>query len=104
MATPSRPTSGMGSVASSSPRTTKIATVDAEKVAMQKEMAAMRAEMAAMKQQSNNANKVMDDHEAALLTKHLEELKQQQGSTQNAKFTFDLAFGTSKDAKEIEED
>jgi Skp family chaperone for outer membrane proteins len=98
MATPSRPTSGMGSFASSSPRTTKIATVDAEKVAMQKEMAAMRAEMAAMKQQSNNANKVMDDHEAALLTKHLEELKQQQGSTQSGKFTLDLAFGTSKDA------
>ena len=67
MATPSRPTSGMGSVASSSPRTTKIATVDAEKVAMQKEMAAMRAEMAAMKQQANAANKVMDDHENALL-------------------------------------
>ena len=69
-----------------------------EMAAMQKEMAAMRAETAAMKQQSNTANKVMDDHEAALLSKHLEELKQQQDSNQSGKFTLDLAFGTSKDA------
>ena len=100
MATPSKPTSGLGPAAQqrSSPRTTNITTADVEKEAMQKEMAAMRAKMKQMEQQANVANKVMDDRENALLNKHLTELKQQGSTHQSGKFTLDLAFGTSKDA------
>ena len=100
VATPSHTPSGMGSVAQqiNSPRETKPSTADAEKETMQKEMAAMRAKIKQLEQQLNIANKVMDDHEVALLTKHLDELRQQTGSNHSGKFAKDLAFGTSKDA------
>jgi len=65
---------------------------------MQQEMDALRAENASLKQQANTTNRVMDDHEHALLNKHLSSLRRQQGSTQSGRFTNNLEFGTSKDA------